>query len=130
MSNSRQAGFVLMEVTIAVIVLATVMSWAFTGSSTELRHVGQSFERCKAERLAASRLEALRPADQVLVPGVQPFALPATATAELLELAGEQVVSEVEPGLFEVAVTVSWTSRQPQQRCQARLVTWIERRPR
>jgi hypothetical protein len=38
------------------------------------------------------------------------------------------VVREVEPGLFEVAVIVSWRGQQSEQRSQARLVTLIERR--
>jgi Tfp pilus assembly protein PilV len=118
----------MLEVTIAVIVFAMLMSWAFAGNSGELRYAAAAFEQTRAERLAAGRLEALRPDSERLADGATTFAIPASAGAGLADAEGEQVVRELEPGLFEVAVTVSWGGRQSGRRSQARLTTLIERR--
>lgn len=128
MNHDRQRGIALLEVTIALIVFAVLMSWAFAGNAGELRQAAASFEQTKAERTAAARLEALRPDSEPLRVGVTSFAVPDSSRAGLADPAGEQVVRELEPGLFEVAVTVSWGAPQSGRRSQARLVTLIERR--
>jgi Tfp pilus assembly protein PilV len=127
-NHARQRGIALLEVTIALIAFAVLLSWALAGNSGELRHAAASFEQTRAERLAAGRLEALRPDSEPLPVGLTAFALPASARSDLADPEGEQVVREIEPGLFEVSVTVRWGPRQSGRRSQARLVTLIERR--
>lgn len=126
-SRSPQSGVVLIEVIIAGIVFLTLLGWAFTGSSGQLRHVGDSFERTRATALAAGRLEALRADDVPLETGRSTFGISAAAAGGLADLRGEQRVRRLEPGLFEVWVTVDWQAPGSSRRREVILTTWIER---
>lgn len=125
--RNRESGFVLLEVVIAGIVFLVLMSWAFTGGSSQLRHVGESFDQTRATRLASGRLEALRSVEVPIETGVTAFEIPADMAGTLVDLHTEQHVRRLEPGLFEVRVRVSWRPHELGRGRQVVLTTLIER---
>ena len=118
----------MVETMIAMVILAVVMSVAFTGDRGQLQHVASAFRETKASRLAAGRLEALRDPARVLAIGDSEFVLANDVTLGLGSAIGTQSVRRLEPGLFEVVVTVSWLPPGASRRRRVELATWIERR--
>ena len=87
---SRERGHTVISVIVALAVLTVLATASYLGGRGQLAHAARSFDKLEATRKAAGRLEALEEveAGESLFPG------------------GRQVVREIEPGLFEVQVTV------------------------
>ena len=117
----------MVEVMTAIVILAIVMSVAFTGDRGQLQHVASAFRETKASRLAAGRLEVLRDPTRVLATGDSEFVLADDVTRGLGRAIGTQSVRRLEPGLFEAVVTVSWLPPGAGRRRRVQLTTWIER---
>ncbi len=126
--RNRESGLVLLEAIIAWFVFVVLMGWAFTSGSNQLRHVAASFDQTQATQLASGRLEGLRPEGVSIEIGVSEFEIPVVATEGLADVRGEQHVRQLEPGLIEVQVTVSWRAQELTQRREVVLTTLIERR--
>ena len=126
-SHNQESGFVLLEVTIAWVVFLVLLGWAFTSGSGQLRHVAASFDQTQAMRLASGRLESLRPEGVPIETGLSEFEMPVVAAGGLDDVRGEQSVRRLEPGLFEVKVTVSWCPQELTRRREVVLTTLIER---
>ena len=95
----------------AISALAVLSVTAGTGilvAGGHFRLIGGAHEDLVAGRAASSRLERVA-ADAVgLAEGERPFELSPTAARTLANGAGAQTVTRVEPGLYEIAVTVRW----------------------
>jgi prepilin-type N-terminal cleavage/methylation domain-containing protein len=126
--QSDERGAMLIELMVALVVFAVLGSWAFRGESGQLRHVADAFEETVAIRLASGRLEELRNYEVELKEGQSEFPLPKLTADVSRDLSGEQLVRQLEPGLFEVEVRVRWRGRSGAGAPQVVLSTLMERR--
>jgi prepilin-type N-terminal cleavage/methylation domain-containing protein len=87
-------GYTLMEIVVAMAVIGLVATGVFVGEEGQLRQVSRSFEELELSRAAASRLEAMAAPE----PGERAF------DTGVRGARGREVVTVLEPGLFEVVV--------------------------
>jgi prepilin-type N-terminal cleavage/methylation domain-containing protein len=121
-----QDGFSMMETMITIVIVGILAVVGFSGGQQELRFVGQSFAETKVGHLVSGRIERLRAADTAPVPGAIDFALPAEQVRGLLDPRGRQRVKELEVGLFEVIVEISWRPVGASRRRVFELTSWLE----
>ncbi len=117
----------MIEAVIAIAVVGILAVVVSSGDAQELRFVGDSFAETKADRLASGRIEQLRSDDAVLVPDESDFDLPAEFTRGLPGARGHQYVREIESGLCEVVIAISWLPVGASRRRVVELTTWLER---
>ena len=123
-----ERGFSMVETMIAIVVVGVLATVVLSGDAPELRFVGESFAETKADRLASGRIERLRAANAALVAGESDFDLPAEHVRGLVAARGRQRVREIEPGLFEVVVAISWRPLGAERRREVELISWMEGR--
>lgn len=121
-----ERGFSLVEVAIAIVIVAIIGSVAFTGDARQLQHVAESFAETKASRLASGRIERLRAEPRALEVGTSEF----RADGALPGGVGFQHIRRIEAGLFEVEVEVRWLPAGATKRRRFTLTTWMEQEDR
>ena len=120
----------MVETMTAIAVIGILAAAVLSSDGQELRFVGASFAETKADRLASGRIEHLRSEAVVLAPGESEFALPAAHIRGLPAARGHQRVRRIEPGLFEVVVSISWRPTGSSRRRAVELTSWLEGRVR
>ena len=116
-SCRAEAGFTVLEVTVALVIVTVLVTAALGGIRAHQVTAVRSFDRLAASRAAASRLETLRDPSCPLAAGSTSFA------PDMPGATGAQQVTSLEPGLFEVAVVVEHAGAN----VRARLVTRLAR---
>ncbi|MCA8954740.1 MAG: hypothetical protein KDC87_01625 [Planctomycetes bacterium] len=124
---TAERGFVLIEVVLAMLAFVVLASVAFQGSRVQLAAIEQGMAETRATGLVAARLAELRVAPARLAVGTQAFSLAANRCAGLQDVTGEQSVREVEPGVLEVVVVVTWRPRGAERTRSTELRTWMVR---
>lgn len=106
-THSRAAGFALLECLFAMLVLTVLAASLFAGERGGAWAARRSMEENLVTWTLDARLDALR-----AMPAIAAGETVVTAPARDVELAGERLVeriAEIEPGLFEVELELSWT---------------------
>lgn len=127
MVRQNSGGYTLIEVACAFAVLSVLATTVFLGEGSSFRATAESFCEMSAGQIAAGRIEEVTAADAPPVPGEQRFAVDEEVLAQLPNARAMQDVRELEPGLFEIAVEVSWTSPGGRQQ-RVRLTSLIARK--
>ncbi|MFQ5504550.1 MAG: hypothetical protein ACE5F1_07095 [Planctomycetota bacterium] len=125
MIPSRSAGHTLVEIACALAILGAVGSGLYAGEAGRTQALAMAYRQAVAERLAASRLEALLAGS--LDPGVMAFGIDPRAAACLPGARAHQYVQLLEPGLYRVQVTVDWLLPGSKRRNKITLTTRIAR---
>jgi len=116
----------MVEAVIAITIIGILAVAVSSGDAQELRFVAESFAETKADRLASGRIERLRSDGALLEPGESEFDLPAEFIRGLSGARGHQDVREIEPGLCEIVVAISWLPVGASRRRVVELTTWLE----
>ncbi|MEN8151363.1 MAG: prepilin-type N-terminal cleavage/methylation domain-containing protein [Planctomycetota bacterium] len=103
---NRERGYTVMELTIAVAVVAMLAGAALSGGTAHFATVGRAYDELRTSEVAADRLEMVSAADAAPVPGERTFVVPAG-------MSGSERVRVVEPGLYEVRVRVTKPGARP-----------------
>ena len=125
--RQNNGGYTLIEVACAFAVLSVLATTVFLGEGSHLRATANSFREMSTGQLAAGRIEELGATDAPPALGERAFAMDEEAAAQLPEARAVQEVRELKPGLYEIAVEVSWTSPGG-RRQKIRLTSLIARR--
>ncbi len=107
--RTSAAGFTMMELVFAFALLSILFSVGFLGAGSKLGHVRRCYQETLAWGAASGRLEQLQVGDEPLEANTGEFPLPPAARQALSNAAAIETVKQLEPGLYEVQATVSWS---------------------
>jgi hypothetical protein len=116
----------MVDVTFALSIVSMFVGAIVLASERHFAFIAYSLDAAAAERAAAARLEALAAGAAPISAGRRDVPLPVSPGA----LPGgrcEEEVREVEPGLFQVEVAVSWPGRGAEGERRIRLATLVAR---
>lgn len=123
-SRQREKGFTVVELACAFAVVSVLaVALVHTGHG-KTQSVASAFRETLALRICQGELERVRSQPRELVVGDHRVELPADAS-RLPNGRGVRTVREIEPGLFEVEVEVTWQAAGAGSPMTVNLVTRV-----